>query len=386
MTEPLYLAFFIWSLVYFGAFVSGDQKALPRCACCLLGASLTRYDGWFLAAAMIALVLAVAVFRRSVPRKHWFCRWPLPRQAPFCGWPITPPCIRIRWSLRTVHIRLEPSNNGLRLPVARHTLVPPICRVAASFFLKSAELNVGESNWHRIWPLLALVGCVLLLFVQRKRWPLLLLWLPLPFYTLSVAYSGVPIFLPPWWPFSLYNVRYGIELLPAFAVFCGFLVAVALDRLRETKAKLAVAALGLVLVSISYAFVWKAQPISFREAWVNSRTRVALETQLARNLAQLPRDATLLMYTGDHVGALQQAGIPLRRVINEGNHRTWVQPYDPQGIWERALQDPQSYADFVVASEADQVALKIRRDQLSAIWVIHVSGQPTATIYRVNRR
>ena len=92
------------------------------------------------------------------------------------------------------------------------------------------------------------------------------------------------------------------------------------------------------------------------------------------------------MYTGDHVGALQQAGIPLRRVINEGNHRTWVQPYDPQGIWERALQDPQSYADFVVASEADQVALKIRRDQLSAIWVIHVSGQPATTIYRVNRK
>ena len=35
MTEPLYLAFFIWSLVYFGAFVGGDQKHSPgvHCAC-----------------------------------------------------------------------------------------------------------------------------------------------------------------------------------------------------------------------------------------------------------------------------------------------------------------------------------------------------------------
>jgi len=386
MTEPLYLAFFIWSLVYFGAFVSGDQKALPRCALCLLGASLTRYDGWFLAAAMIALVLAVAVFRRSVPRKALVLSLAIAAAGPI---------LWLAYNAAVYKNPLEFANGPYSArAIEQRTSAPGSpphpgaadLPVAASFFLKSAELNVGESNWHRIWPLLALVGCVLLLFVQRKRWPLLLLWLPLPFYTLSVAYSGVPIFLPPWWPFSLYNVRYGIELLPAFAVFCGFLVAVGLDRLRDTKAKLAVVALGLVLVSISYAFVWKAQPISFREAWVNSRTRVALETQLARNLVQLPKDATLLMYTGDHVGALQQAGIPLRRVINEGNHRTWVQPYDPQGLWERALQDPQSYADFVVASEADQVALKIRRDQLSAISVIHVSGQPATTIYRVNRK
>ena len=52
---------------------------------------------------------------------------------------------------------------------------------------------------------------------------------------------------------------------------------------------------------------------------------------------------------GDHVGALERAGIPLRQVINEGNHRTWMQPSDPQGLWERALENPQPYADFVVA-------------------------------------
>ena len=42
------------------------------------------------------------------------------------------------------------------------------------------------------------------------------------------------------------------------------------------------------------------------------------------------------MYLGNHVGALQQAGIPLRRVINEGNHRTWKQPADQDGLWERS--------------------------------------------------
>jgi hypothetical protein len=386
MTEPLYLAFFIWSLVYFSAFVSGDQNALRRCALCLLGASLTRYDGWFLATAIVALVLAIAVVRRLVPRRALI---------EFLIISAAGPILWLAYNTAVYKNPLEFANGPYSAKaIEQRTSTPGSpphpgsadLPVAASFFLKSAELNVGESNWHRMWLLLAFAGSVLLLFVQRKRWPLLLLWLPLAFYTLSVAYSGVPIFLPPWWPFSLYNVRYGIELLPAFAVFCAFLVKATLERLRDTRAKLAIVAIALALVAISYVFAWKAQPISFREAWVNSRTRLALETELARNLNQLPKHGTFLMYLGDHVGALQQAGIPLRRVINEGNHRTWMQPYDPQGLWERALQNPQSHVDFVVASEGDQVALKVRRDQLLSIWVLHVSGQPATTIYRVSRK
>ncbi len=84
--------------------------------------------------------------------------------------------------------------------------------------------------------------------------------------------------------------------------------------------------------------------------------RKQLETQLATWLpkAAIP-DSTLLMYTGDHVGALEQAGIPLNHVINEGNHRTWKQPADPNGLWEHALADPAKYVDYVVAFEGDRV-------------------------------
>ena len=61
---------------------------------------------------------------------------------------------------------------------------------------------------------------------------------PLIFYVLSIAYGGVPIYLPPWWPFSLYNARYGLELLPAFAVFAAlllhFLLALRTGPLDET--------------------------------------------------------------------------------------------------------------------------------------------------------
>src|SRR4029077_185076 len=90
---------------------------------------------------------------------------------------------------------------------------------AGSYFVKAAELNVSEANWlGRLWLALALLGSLVAGFSQRGR-VALLLWAPLPFYGLSLAYGSIPIFLPTWWPFSYYNVRYGLQLLPAFAVF-----------------------------------------------------------------------------------------------------------------------------------------------------------------------
>src|SRR3979490_2240469 len=61
MTESVYLALFVWAVVYFAEFIRSLRKnedagrltpatrtPLMRCACCLAGAELTRYDGWFL--------------------------------------------------------------------------------------------------------------------------------------------------------------------------------------------------------------------------------------------------------------------------------------------------------------------------------------------------
>src|SRR5215831_10170471 len=57
MTEPLYLALFIWAIVYLEEFTqalaarneeSGAvRSSLRKCSLCLAAAALTRYDGWF---------------------------------------------------------------------------------------------------------------------------------------------------------------------------------------------------------------------------------------------------------------------------------------------------------------------------------------------------
>src|SRR5260370_24970909 len=57
MGETAYLAFFVWTGVYFCEWIRGNPAVLAKCGLCLAGASLTRYDGWFLAVATTLGVL-----------------------------------------------------------------------------------------------------------------------------------------------------------------------------------------------------------------------------------------------------------------------------------------------------------------------------------------
>ena len=395
MTEPLYLAFFIWAVVFFTEFIRQRSKAwddvrwspagsLVKCGLCLAGAELTRYDGWFVAVVISVAALLVALRRLGGPE--------LRRSVgKFLLLIAAVPALWLTYNGVIYGNPLEFANGPYSARAIEQRSAKPgspphpgwhNLRVAGLYFLKSAELNLGEGNWQKIWVVILFVGSLAVLAFARRWIPLLLLWLPLPFYALSITYGGVPTFVPVWWPFSYYNVRYGLQLLPAFAVFFGVVVYVVVGSARNITVRMALAFAALCLAAGSYVSVWRTGPVSYREAWVNSRSRIALESELAKQLEMLPQDSTFLMYLGDHVGALQLAGIRLRRVIQEGNHRTWKQPADPQGLWERALAEPERYADYAVAVAGDPVWQAVQKRSLQSIVHIHAQGQPEATIYR----
>lgn len=391
MTESLYLALFIWAVVHFSEFLGERQaedwspearRSLWKCGLCLAGACLTRYDGWFLAASIAGLVLRVGW--RSPSRGERRTGWV------FVCLAGAVPMLWFAYNGTVYKNALEFANGPYSArAIEKRTAVanvPPHpgthnLPVAGLYFLKAGEFSVAEGDWQPAWLLVALLGSFLV-FRNRQSTALLLLWVPVPFYVLSVAYGGVPIFTPAWSPHSLYNTRYGVQLLPALAVFVALAVQYVASLVPTPTAKRATVVLGAGFVVLSYASVWRAQPGCFREAWVNSRTRLQLERVLAGKLQQLPPGATLLMYLGEHVGALQDAGIPLKQTINEGNHRVWKQPSDPEGLWERALADPTSCADFVVAFEGDPVWQAVHARGLPAVVIIGLNGQSAATIFR----
>ena len=98
-------------------------------------------------------------------------------------------------------------------------------------------MDAAAVAWGNILLVLSLLGTAWAWLIARRRafqWALLL-WLPVPFYAYAMAYGSVPIFLPVWWPHSWYNTRYGLELLPAFALGLGFVAHFCLGAVREFK-------------------------------------------------------------------------------------------------------------------------------------------------------
>jgi hypothetical protein len=407
MGETVYLAFFIWSVSYFCEWVNGNPAALTRCSLCLAGACVTRYDGWFLTTVMALVVLALsmkrgrAALQGRVSDTHsteplapgTVIRFLLITAAAPALW-LAYNAIVYRnplefengpYSAKAIEARTQsggmPGHPGSGNPLA-----------AGMYFLKAAEDNIAANEWlERGWVLLA-IGAVLTPFIlyrnqslrpfTKSAWPLAFLLIPVPFYALSIAYGGVPIFVPEWWPFSHYNVRYGLQLLPAFCASIAALVSLTLRSNWNWRLRFASVLVLLAFALASYSRVWRAGPICLQEAEINMKTRNQLEMQLSTWLERLPPDATLLMYLGDHVGAVERAGIPLRHTINEGNHRVWKQPSDPEGLWERALADPPKYADYVLAFEGDPVWQAVHNLPLRELVEIHVTGQARAVLYR----
>lgn len=392
LNEPMYLACFVWSLIFFAearsALIRRDARSgkwLERGAIVLAAAVLTRYDGWFLASACWLAILPLAINRaasmpeadRQTMRKAIFKALLLTALAPtlwmaynfgakgnaldFANGPYSAKAIAQRTTTK----------GSAPYPGERHPWT------AGVYFIKAAQLNFGAGRAATYLAFFAAMAS--LYFAIQFDWQLpLLLWSPVIFYALSIAYGAVPIFLPVWWPFSYYNVRYGLELVPAIAIGAGFAIIVLKQRWRWRHTGLVSACCILLLLAASYGQTWKAGPVCLREVRANGRARLELDLQLARVLASLPSDSTILAYAGSHSGAFEMAGVPFRRTINEGIYL----------IWDSSLQHPAKAADYVIASEDDPVgaAIILHPQFLTLLDEIEVSGQPRTKIYRSSAR
>ena len=434
LTEPLYLAFFIWALVYFADFVRAvdpDQhkpyalqndvlkndnlrneepksnklkknrpqinqpenttreslarRSLRQCAYCLACAELTRYDGWFVAGIIGLLVVLITVRQwlnpshRPIALKFIALKFLAAIAVAPSLWLVYNAVVYGNalafangpYSAKAIELRVGAPNPGFHNPW-----------VAGLYFLKSAQITLAVGNWGRFWLLAAVIATLLSWWVFRRQAGaiFLLLWAPVAFYSYSISYGWVPLHVPMWWPFAVFNQRFGLELLPLFAAAAGLLVALLFALWREIPAW-TVPAVAAALILVCYAFVLHAQPLDWLEASRNWEMRRPLDTSVERAIKGFPLNSRFMMDLGEHVGIMERLGIPLRRVVNGDNRRPWIRPTDPQAIWERALVDPARYVNYVIAFEGDSVDRGVNRTNLNLLMVIHSSGQPPARIY-----
>ena len=408
MNEPLFLCQMVWSALFLTAFLrdvarpgpdaeeirlDGESRAvgagnhrlagraLTACGLVLVTAIYTRYDAW-----IFATIVWLIALRAMARARAWKSRaggaFVL-----FTAMLVTAPVLWFAWNARQYGdwldfmrgpysakaIELRTATPGAPMYPGWHSIP-----VAALYFLKAAELGVVSARFADWLFALIVAGTVVAILFWRKRSlaPMLLLWLPLPFYAYSIAYGSVPIFIPVWWPHSFYNTRYGMEMLPIFALSLGFLVAWLITRAESRwprHAQLILLA-AMVLIMVDTAALLRATPLVLGEAIANSRTRIPFEAAYARALDQLPPEGPILVWTSDHIGAFQRAGIPLRRTINETDYYQW----------KAALAHPAQSAQWVIAADHDAVsaAVAAHPQGLTLLNIVCSSGQPCVKFYR----
>ncbi len=398
MTETLFLALLIWSVVATMEGITALRGGQPAKASArmmlagllVLGQVFTRYDGWVIGAAVWCC------FTWSV----WKCdreqrRRVLPAFVMFTAMCVAGPLL---WFWYNQHFEGD-WLDFLRGPYS-----------AAQIERKTAPPGQHYREWHR--PLRALVYFLRTAQVDAAAWEtgfgLLaaalfgwwitwtrraaaavrgrgeefawLLWVPLPFYVYSVAYGSVPIFIPQLYPHSYYNARYGMEMLPALSVFA----ALAAERMDvwlrgKTEAWARVGArfwppLAMVLCVANCIAMMYWTPLVLKEGMVNARTRVSLEESLALELEQMPADAPVMMALSAHVGAVQTAGRTLRSMVSENDSQSF----------DAALQAPAHHAAYVIAIAGDPVAKAVAEHPqgLKELAVVCTTGQPCARVYQ----
>ena len=85
-------------------------------------------------------------------------------------------------------------------------------------------------------------------------------------------------------------------------------------------------------------------------------------------------DAPVLMSVSAHVGAVQDAGRPLKSVISVND----------EIAWRAALANPAHAAGYVIAMDGDPVAAAVMAHPggLAETEVVRTIGQPTARVYQ----
>lgn len=396
MTEPIFLATFIWALLYLDRYLRAlDQhdehaatKSLEYCAIALAASMLTRYDGWVYSA-VFGIVVSIKWWtwrkhnnnphnpiigrqlRRSLIEFMTLCAlvaglW-LAQNYALSGLPLD--FLNGPYSAKAIEARS--AAHGLPAHPGTGSLTTSLL-----FFLKDAKLNVSSGWLEPLFFFIALLGVGYAASQFRRFGIFLLLLLPIPFYAYSIAYGSVPIFIPVWWPHSYYNVRYGIQLLPASAVFIA-MAFYACSTLDKKLLRRPAHAVIVAVLAVSYIHIVQESPISLREARMNAVTRIMLENRLASALRHVPPGSNILMATTNYVGALQDTGIPLRRVVWEGVH--------PE--WDESLADPAKYAEYVVAFQGDEVwyATRLFPQHLEKWVEFETPDKPRVTVYRVEK-
>jgi hypothetical protein len=369
MTELPLILFFILSLYYFIKFMQDRDDIYAFIMMAFFGflATLCRYDGWFLVlaeAAVIAMLYSPFkinfkslkenqgilklknIFISQVDKRLKQARQVLEgRLLFFITLAFFGILLWILWDslilgdpLYYMHSQFSANSQQQgwlakgQLP-SYHNLISSIL-----YYTVTSMSNVGVFIF-----LLALWGAIVFLKDKEHRERLyifILLITPYLFYVITLFLGQSIIFIPHLTPttfeWTLFNVRYGIMMLPAAVLLVAYLFY---------KSKPATKWLVIILFILQFGLygVGYSKVISFEDGVRGLSTAKRPDAELW--LAEHYDGGMVILDDFSRLISIIRTGIPMKDIIYVGN-----KPY-----WEESLEAPEKYADWIIVQRDDEI-------------------------------
>ncbi len=314
-------------------FKSDNILNLVKSAFWVMMASLVRYDGWFLFVFSI-LLIGIEVLRK---RGYKVTEGVIILFATLAGFGIF---LWFLWNLLIFHDPLY----FVFGPYSAHTQQEQL-QIAGNLATKGnllfsikVYLYSVAYNCNTFITLLGVIGAVVL-WLDRKiktsvKIAVSALLAPLVFNILSLYLGQSVLFIQGLSGNTWFNARYGIVMMPSFAIFTGYLV--------QKSDKLKYVLIGLMVFVLFFSFA-NFDAVTIDDARVGSSQKNVSEVSgwLRNNAKDKP--GFILISAASHDAIIFSSGLPMSKFIHEGTG----------AYWDNATTFPDRWAYWIVMRTND---------------------------------
>ncbi len=376
MTELLLIATMTAGSYYLMLWAKTDEfMNLVKSAFFILLSSLTRYDGWFLFLFAELLIVAVILVkgniiknRDNISKLYQKTKGKVIMFATLSGFGIA------LWFLWNLLIFKDPFYFVFG-PFSAHTQQQQLLEAGELDSKYNLVLSTKLYLYALVYnsyiytALLGLFGFMAVWISKIKKEVKIMflsLLAPLFFNIIALFLGHSVLFVQGISGNTWFNVRYGIMLLPAIAIFCGFLV----DRLKDLRWIL----IGLFAFTTFFAFA-SGDAVTIDDARFGSSQKNVTEVSswLFNNTKE--KEGFVLISAASHDAIIFSSGLPMKKFIHEGT-----------GLyWESAIASPERWARWIVMrtyDDNDSVWKKVSRTEGFQNYTL-VETYPFASIYEL---
>lgn len=326
MTELLLIATMMAGVYELLNWFKNDKiLSLIKAAFWIMLSTLIRYDGWFLFVFVIFLI-GIQVLRK---KGYKVAEGTIILFATLAGFGIF---LWVLWNLLIFKDPLYFIFGPYSAATQQQQLAQAGVLATKGNLLFSIKIYIYALayNSNAFIAILGAIGAIIFWFDKKISSSVkigsLTLLAPLIFNILALYLGQSVLFIQGLSGNTWFNARYGIMLMPTFAIFIGYLV----NRFKELRVVL----IGLLLFVLFFSFI-NADAVTIDDARVGSSQKNVSEVSgwLAKNTKDKP--GFILISAASHDAIIFSSGLPMSKFIHEGTGAYWQDATTSPDRWAR---------------------------------------------------